>query len=132
MRYLLDTNIVSHLLRDPHGKCRSHILRVGIDNVCTSLIVLAEVRFGIEKVRSQKLSRRLDLVLEDLTVLPLLPPVDVNYASLRAKLEVAGSQIGANDMLIAAHVMTLGATLATDNVAEFSRVDGLLVENWLR
>lgn len=78
------------------------------------------------------MSRQLARILEDLEVQPLLSPVDFVYAELRARLEAMGRPIGANDMLIAAHAMALGATLVTDNMKEFSRIEGLLIENWLR
>ena len=59
-------------------------------------------------------------------------PADLIYGELRARLERAGSSIGANDLLIAAHALVLGHTVVTDNVREFSRIDDLHFENWLR
>lgn len=130
--HLLDTNIVSALMRDPDGPIAGHITRVGQLNVCTSIVVLAEVRFGIARSRSRRLAAQLAAILGGLEVLPFAEPADVSYGELRSRLEQEGTPISANDMLIAAHALSLGATLVTDNEREFSRVQGLLVENWLR
>jgi tRNA(fMet)-specific endonuclease VapC len=131
MAFLLDTNIVSDLLRHPHGRVAGRIPNVA-NQTCTSIIVVAELRFGIMRRKSTRLAARLATVLEALEVLPLESPVDVVYGALRTELETAGTPIGANDLLIAAHALALGYTLVTDNVREFSRIKGLAVENWLR
>ncbi len=132
MRYLLDTNIVSDLIRNPQGAVVGHIRSVGGTNVCASVIVAAELRFGAEKKRSARLTRQLEAVLGALEVLPFEAPADVAYATIRARLERAGRRIGGNDLLIAAQTIALGLTLVTDNEAEFARVEGLTWENWLR
>ena len=131
-RYLLDTNIVSDLVRYPSGRVAAHIIRVGEANVCTSIIVAAELRFGAAKKGSVALAARIDAVLGALQVVPLEAPTDQIYGDIRAGLERAGKAIGANDLLIAAHAMTLGHTLVTDNVDEFSRIGRLRLESWLR
>jgi tRNA(fMet)-specific endonuclease VapC len=131
-RYLLDTNIVSDLIRNPQGAGMTRIAEVGEAAVATSIIVSSELRYGAAKRGSARLNAQLEAVLGSLPVLRLESPVDVAYASLRAALEAAGTPIGANDMLIAAQALALELTLVTDNVREFSRVPGLLVENWLR
>jgi tRNA(fMet)-specific endonuclease VapC len=132
MRYLLDTNIVSDLVRNPQGKVADRIFKVGESQVCTSIIVAAELRYGAEKKQSPRLSAQLEAVLGALEILPLEKPADVSYGSIRAQLERAGKPIGANDLLIAAQALTLGCTIVTDNENEFSRVKYLRVENWLR
>ena len=132
MRYLLDTNIVSDLVRNPQGKIAEHIFRVGEARVCTSIIVAGELRYGAEKKKSARLSAQLEAVLGALQVLPLEKPADATYGSIRAQLEILGKPIGGNDLLIAAHAFALGCTIVTDNEKEFSRVKGLDVENWLR
>jgi tRNA(fMet)-specific endonuclease VapC len=96
------------------------------------LVVTAELRFGALKKGSKKLRAQLEKVLSALETLALEPPADERYAELRLHLERAGAPIGANDMLIAAHALALGLTLVTANEQEFSRVPGLVVENWLR
>jgi tRNA(fMet)-specific endonuclease VapC len=132
MRYLLDTNIVSDLIRNPQGAVVAHIHRVGEANVCTSVIVAAELRFGAEKKGSARLSRQLEAVLGALDIIPFEAPADSVYATIRARLERAGRSIGGNDLLIAAQTIALGLTLVTDNEAEFARIEGLKWENWVR
>ena len=132
MRYLLDTNTVSDLVRKPQGKVAEQILKVGESKVCTSIVVAAELRYGAEKKQSPSLSAQLEAVLGALEILPLEKPADVSYGSIRAQLERAGKPIGANDLLIAAQALTLGYTVVTDNEKEFSRVKELHIENWLR
>jgi tRNA(fMet)-specific endonuclease VapC len=132
MRYLLDTNTVSDLVRKPQGKVAEQVLKVGETKVCTSIVVAAELRYGAEKKQSPRLSAQLEAVLGALEILPLEKPADVSYGSIRAQLERAGKPIGANDLLIAAQALTLGYTVVTDNEKEFSRVKHLQMENWLR
>jgi tRNA(fMet)-specific endonuclease VapC len=132
MRYLLDTNIVSDIVRNPQGKIAKKIFTVGETKVCTSIIVAAELRYGAEKKRSPRLSAQLEVVLGALEILPFERPADLPYGSIRAQLERTGKPIGANDLLIASHALTLGYTVVTDNEKEFSRVEHLPVENWLR
>jgi tRNA(fMet)-specific endonuclease VapC len=132
MPALLDTNIISDLLRHPDGQVARHIARVGEEAVCTSIIVAAELRFGAAKKRSPQLTARVEGVLSRLKLIPFGAPADKTYAELRARLEAAGEPIGANDTLIAAHALSLGYALVTDNEREFSRVPGLTVVNWLR
>ncbi|GLI95520.1 MULTISPECIES: type II toxin-antitoxin system VapC family toxin [Methylocystis] len=130
-RYLLDTNIISDLIRNPKGKVAKHIARVGENNVCTSIIVAAELRYGCAKSGSKRLLEAVENLLGELDVLSLEGPADAEYGRIRAELERKGSPIGGNDMLIAAHALAIEATMVTANVAEFARVDGLNVQNWL-
>lgn len=132
MRYLLDTNIVSDLVRNPQGRVTSRIREVGEAQVCTSIIVASELRYGAVKRGSPRLTAQLDAVLEALEVVPFEAPADVAYGVLRARLERAGRLIGGNDLLVAAHAIALRHTIVTDNEREFARVDGLPCENWLR
>ena len=104
---------------------------VGEQQVCTSIIVAAELRFGALKKNSPRLTAQLEAILNAIKVLPLGPPVDIVYGELRATLERGGQPIGANDLLIAAHALSLGYTVVTDNEREFSRIDSLALENWL-
>jgi len=132
MRYLLDTNVVSDLVRNPQGKVAQHIRKVGEALVCTSIIVAAELLYGAAKKGSPRLSAQLEAVLGALEVLPFERPADAAYGLLRAQLEQAGRPIGANDLLIAAHALALGFTVVTDNEKEFARAKDLSVKNWLR
>jgi len=132
MRYLLDTNVVSDLVRNPQGKVAQHIRKVGEARVFTSIIVAAELRYGAAKRRSPRLSAQLETVLGALEVLPFETPADAAYGLLRTQLEQAGRPIGANDLLIAAQAIALGYTIVTDNEKEFARIEDLPRENWLR
>lgn len=132
MRYLLDTNIVSDLVRNPHGRVADHIRKLGEAQICTSIIVAAELRYGAATKQSPRLTTQLEAVLGALDVLPFETPADTAYGALRTRLEQAGTPIGGNDLLIAAQVLTLGYTIVTDNEREFARIDGLPRENWLR
>ncbi len=131
IHYLLDTNIISALIRDPHGAVSQILARRGFDRVCTSIIVAAELRFGARKRGSTSLSARVEAMLEAIPVLPLELGVDRRYAEIRGQLERAGTPIGPNDLLIAAQALDRGLILVTDNGDEFRRVPGLVVENWL-
>src|SRR5438874_9092022 len=102
MVYLLDTNIVSDLVRRPQGRSAARLARVGERNVCTSIIVAAELRYGAARKQSARLSGQLELVLSVLEIIPFESPADEAYGELRARLEKLGQPIGSNDMLIAA------------------------------
>ena len=130
--YLLDTNILSDLIRHPDGLVARRVEQVGQKEIFTSIIVAAELRYGCAKKGSAKLLERVQGLLETIPVLSLDMPTDAQYGLIRAELEAAGQTIGMNDLLIASHALALGLTLVTDNTSEFSRVRGLKVENWLQ
>jgi len=132
MRYLLDTNIVSDLVRRPQGIVVRHIHEIGEAAVCTSIIVAAELRYGATKRGSARLSAQLAAVLGVMEILPFEAPADSVYSVLCTRLEQLGQPIGANDLLIAAQVVALGYTLVTDNVREFARIEQIACEDWLR
>src|SRR5665213_777829 len=115
MIYLLDTNIVSDLIRHPGGAITERVRQVGETQVCTSIIVAAELRYGAAKKASPRLATQVEAVLATMQVLPLEAPVDQIYGLLRSQLERLGRQIGGNDLLIAAQAVALGYTLVTDN-----------------
>lgn len=129
--YLLDTNILSDLIRQPAGRVRDRISDCGEDRICTSIVVASELRFGAAKKGSARLTAQMEAILSAISILPLDDPADRHYAEIRHALEAAGTPIGANDLLIAAHARALGQTLVTGNEREFRRVPGLMVENWL-
>ncbi len=131
LTYLLDTNILSDLVRNPQGKVAAQITTVGEDRVCTSIVVAAELRYGAAKSNSAKLAERIDLILSALEILALETPADHQYAAIRHHLIRQGTPIGPNDLLIAAHALANDLTVVTASVGEFSRVPGLKVENWL-
>lgn len=130
-RYLLDTNILSDLIRNPQGKAAKRIAKVGEDNVCTSIIVAAELRYGCAKSGSRRLIEAVEELLGEIDILPFDVPADAAYGMIRTTFETAGKPIGGNDLLIAAHAQAIAATIVTANEGEFKRVRGLKVENWL-
>jgi tRNA(fMet)-specific endonuclease VapC len=128
---MLDTNIVSDMMRNPAGRVTARIAEVGENRICLSIITAAELRFGAAKHGSSSLISRVEAILARVVVLGFDVPADSAYARIRAELEAAGQPIGPNDLLIAAHATSLDATMVTANVAEFQRVRGLNVENWM-
>ena len=130
-RYLLDTNVISELMRNPQGNAAKRIAKAGEDRICTSIIVAAELRYGCAKRGSKRLLKAVEDLLAELDVLPFDIPSDAEYGAIRAELETAGRPIGGNDLLIAAHARAMGATVVTANADEFKRIRGLKVENWL-
>lgn len=128
---MLDTNIVSDLVRNPQGAVTQHIIKVGSEAVCISIITAAELRYGCARKGSARLLANVEALLGSIQVLAFDVPADAEYGWIRADLEVAGKPIGPNDLLIAAHAHALGAVLVTANTSEFSRVRSLKVENWL-
>lgn len=131
-RYLLDTNALSDLIKNPQGKIFTQLRSLSpADQVHTSIIVAAELRYGAEKKGSPVLFTRIEELLRTIEILPLTSDADRHYGRLRADLERKGSLVGGNDMLIAAHALASDSMLVTSNVREFARVRGLKVENWL-
>ena len=125
---MLDTNVVSEVIRNPGGEVARRVRAA--DDVCVSIIVAAELRYGGAKKKSLALQQRIKALLSEITVLPFGEPADAHYGHVRATLEELGQPIGHNDLLIAAHARALGVTLVTANLREFSRVPGLTVESW--
>jgi tRNA(fMet)-specific endonuclease VapC len=130
-RYLLDTHILSHLIKNPSGLVFNRLESILPSTACTSIVVSAEIRFGLCKGASEKLKIQAEKVLEVLDILPLEKPVDEYYGKIRALLNQMGKPIGGNDWFIAAHALALNLILVSANVREFSRVPSLRVENWL-
>lgn len=128
---MLDTNIISDLIRNPQGKAAKLIAKAGEDSICTSVIVAAELRYGCAKSGSKRLLKAVEDLLGEISVLPFDVPADAEYRGIRSELEAAGKPIGGNDLLIAAHACAVGATIVTANIDEFKRIRGLSVENWL-
>jgi tRNA(fMet)-specific endonuclease VapC len=128
---MLDTNMISDLVRNPQGRAATGIAKAGEDNICTSIIVAAELRYGCAKSGSKRLLEAVEDLLGEIKVLPFDVPADAEYGRIRSELEAAGKPIGSNDLLIAAHAYATGSTVVTANTGEFKRVRGLKVENWL-
>jgi len=130
-RFLLDTNILSDLIRHPQGRVFDKISQLGEKHIFTSIVVACELRFGAQKKASSRLTQRIEDILSYIVVLPCGAPLDYHYAFIRHTLEKNGTPIGPNDLLIAAHARSENAVLVSANLREFSRVPELKLENWL-
>ena len=133
--FLLDTNVISDMMRNPSGvAAQTLITRIRGNPSChiaTSVIVQCELLFGMRRRTSERWQQQYRVAMEGIEVLPLESDAAENYARLRTTLEARGTPIGANDTLIAAHALALSATLVSADT-EFSRVPGLTIENWLQ
>jgi tRNA(fMet)-specific endonuclease VapC len=132
--YLLDTNILSDLVHHPRSGTAARQLALvrahGGQDISTSIIAAAELRYGVAKRGSTRLARQVETVLGVLDVLPFEAPADVIYGRLRTALERRGQPMGGNDLLIAAHALAAELTLVTGDRG-FARIPELLRENWL-
>jgi tRNA(fMet)-specific endonuclease VapC len=128
--WMLDTNVLSELIRNPQGALASRVVAGPTGSICTSIIVACELRFGALRKGSTVLIERVEQLLDRLDVLPLDSDVDRHYADIRAALERAGTPIGSHDLFIAAHARCLDMTLVTRNQREFMRVAGLRMAMW--
>ena len=130
LRYMLDTNVVSSIVREPGGAVARRAAALEPESIAISVIVAAELRYGAARRGSARLTRQLEAVLSAIETLPLAEPADRHYGMIRTALERIGRPIGHNDLLIAAHARALDTALVTNNVREFGRVPGLTVERW--
>ena len=127
---MLDTNICIYLInhRPPHVRNRFDAHLTG--DIGVSVVTAMELAFGVEKSGSERNRAALETFLLPLEIAPLDDAVTPRFARLRADLERRGTPIGSYDLQIAAHALTLGCTLVTNNLRGFERVDGLPLENW--
>jgi tRNA(fMet)-specific endonuclease VapC len=129
-KYLLDTDTVSFALRG-RGAVTARLLEHRPSEICISSITLAELRFGAEARRSRKLHRLIDTFVGSVAVIPFDQPAADRFAPVAIALARRGEPIGTFDTLLAAHALSQGLTLVTNNVKHFQRVEGLTTENWI-
>lgn len=129
-RFLLDTDTLSALVRDPGGAVARRIAEAGEESVATSVVVAGELRFGALRSGSAALVARVETLLSTIPVLVLDDRVGRAYADVRRTLEAAGTPIRPNDQWIAAHAVAEDRTVVTGNGREFERVPGLVVVDW--
>jgi len=132
MRVLLDTNICIYLIKKKPAGVVRRLQSLQISDVSLSSITLGELEYGVEK--SQRPEQNRWALMEFLSPLDILSFDDdaaQRYGKLRSRLERSGNLIGPMDLLIAAHALSLGAVLVTNNASEFRRVEELTVENWV-
>lgn len=130
--YLLDTNIISALARQPQGAVFLKLQEHADSTICTSIVVAAKIEFGLQKGVSSKLREQVQKIMACIQVLPLESPAHQHYGQIRSFLHSTGQIIGPNHLFIAAHARSLDLVLVSDNTREFSRVPDLRLENWLQ
>jgi|SRR3972149_4972929 len=131
MRQLLDTNACVDYLTGRYPNVVARIQNSTPDDLCLSSVVVAELRYGADHSARRRTNHgRIDALLDEIGCLDFDLRAAATYGRVRAQLEAAGTRIGPNDMLIAAHALSRGLSVVTDNVAEFKRVKGLKVQNW--
>ena len=129
-RYLLDTNVVSHLLDNRPPAVRLHMNLVGLDATAISVITEAELRYGLaNKPGAVSQCVAVERFLDNTAILVWDWAAARTYGSLRAEQKRKGRPLATEDLMIAAHAMSLGLTLVTNDGA-FSFVDGLKTEDW--
>ena len=131
MRYLLDTNICIFLINRHSKNIQERFRKVSVELVAVSSVTTSELRYGVGKSAKQKQnSSALEKFLLPLSVLPYDDAASKQYGTLRSYLEREGKSIGAMDMMIAAHALSLDLIIVTNNTKEFSRVPGIRIEDW--
>lgn len=131
MRYMLDTNICIYAIKHKPPQVFAHLKAHEPEEICISSVTYAELIHGVEKSAAVEKNRlALALLLSNIEILSFDVPAANEYGNIRAALEKAGTPIGPPDMMIAGHARSLGYTVVTNNTGEFSRVPGLLLENW--
>lgn len=130
LTHLLDTNTCIYIInrRPPH--VAEKFAEFPPDAIGLSAITLAKLRYGVEKSGSKQNAEVLEAFIAPLEIVAFEADTTLTYARIRSDLENKGTPIGAMDLLIAAHALSLDLTLATPNRKEFDRVGGLKVENW--
>jgi tRNA(fMet)-specific endonuclease VapC len=132
LRYMMDTDICSYIMKGTHPLLLRKLQSVPIGEVCISVISKAELLYGVELSPKRKHDEAaVGAFLRHVEVVDFADTCAAHYARIRAELKRRGAMIGANDLLLAAHARSFGLTLVTNNVREFARVRGLSVENWV-
>jgi tRNA(fMet)-specific endonuclease VapC len=130
-RYMLDTDTCSYIMRRSHEAVLNRLAKIPVSDVCISVITKAELLYGVEVSPERRQDEAaLAAFLYYVEILDFHDEASPHYAKIRADLKARGSMIGANDLFIAAHALSLGLTLITNNTREFKRVRGLSIDNW--
>ena len=133
MKYLLDTNVWIDYLTGRYPTVVTRIQESKPDELCLSSVVMAELRYGAEKSRRKRFNHGLlDTLAQEVRCVDFDVNAATTYGEVRTALKKRGKPLGAYDMLIAAHALSLGLILITDNEREFKQVRSLAVENWRR
>ena len=131
IRFMLDTNMIAYAKNRRPALVLQRLLRHDPSEICISAITMAELEYGVcHSSMPGKNRLALMMFLSGIAVLPFGTDAALAYGEIRHKLTIQGNIIGANDLLIAAHAKASGLTLVTHNTGEFSRVEGLQLEDW--
>jgi tRNA(fMet)-specific endonuclease VapC len=130
-QYMLDTDTCSYIMKRSNQAVLKRLQQLAVSDVCISVISKAELMYGVElSPRRPQDEMALNAFLRHVEVLEFPDGAALHYAQIRADLKVRGEMIGANDLFIAAHALSLGLTVVTNSTREFGRVRDLVVENW--
>ena len=131
IQYMLDTNMIACAKNRRPLKVLEHLLQHDPSEISISSITMAELEYGIfHSSRPDQNRMALMMFLSGITVLPFDADAALEYGEIRHRLQIHGALIGSNDMLIAAHAKAAKLILVTHNTREFSRIDGLQLEDW--
>lgn len=131
MRYMLDTNICIYIIKHKPEKVFRQLMKYDPSEICISSVTYAELMHGVEKSRAVDKNRlAITLLLSNIEIMNFDVSAAEYYGKIRADLEKKGTPIGPLDMMIAGHAKSLGYTVVTNNIKEFSRVENLKLENW--
>ena len=131
MKLMLDTNICIYIIKQQPPGVLNRFLEYQIGDIGISSITLSELRYGVAKSKyKEKNTKALDEFIIPLEVVPFDERAALVYGEIRASLEIAGTPIGSMDYLIAAHALSLGVTLVTNNTREFNRIPQLALADW--
>lgn len=131
MKYMLDTNICIYVIKHKPEKVFLRLQEVDPSDVCISSVTYTELVHGVEKNAAVERNRlALSLLLSNIEILSFDISAADEYGKIRADLERKGTPIGPLDIMIAGHAKSVACTVVTNNVKEFSRVDGLKIDNW--
>ena len=131
MKLLLDTNICIYIIKQQPATVIKHFLKYQVGDLGISSITLSELRYGVAKsTHREKNAKALDEFIIPLEVVSFDEDAAHAYGDIRATLEKSGTPIGAMDMLIAAHAVSLGIPLVTNNTREFARIPDINIIDW--
>ena len=132
MKYMLDTNICIFVIKHKPENVIRKFIEHNPEDLCISSITYAELMHGVEKIQARERNRlAIALFLSPISIVDFDALAAEEYGRIRADLEAQGKPIGPMDMLIAGHAKSKGLILVTNNTREFTRVEGLTVEDWV-
>ena len=132
MKYMLDTNICIFVIKHKPENVIRKFIEHEPEDLCISSITYAELMHGVEKSQAREKNRlAIALFLSPISIVDFDNQAAEEYGRIRTDLETKGNPIGPMDMLIAGHAISKGLTLVTNNTREFSRIEGLTVEDWV-